>query len=136
MSKTMFERYGGFANVSKVVMAFYDKALDSDIIGRHFEDVEMRQLIDHQTKFVASVMGGPVAYTDEALQRLHAHLDINQEQFDEMTVLLRERKISMKSWTISMPVAAILSARDLDSITPASLFSARSNLTHEPRQIQ
>jgi hemoglobin len=90
MSKTMFERYGGFANVSKVVMAFYDKALDSDIIGRHFEDVEMRQLIDHQTKFVASVMGGPVAYTDEALQRLHAHLDINQEQFDEMTVLLRE----------------------------------------------
>jgi hemoglobin len=44
MSKTMFERYGGFANVSKVVMAFYDKALDSDIIGHHFEDVEMRRL--------------------------------------------------------------------------------------------
>lgn len=86
----MFERYGGFASVSKVVMAFYEKALDSDIIGHHFENVEMRKLIDHQTKFVASVMGGPVVYTDDALQRLHAHLDIDQPQFNEMTVLLRE----------------------------------------------
>ena len=51
---------------------------------------EMRKLIDHQTKFVASVMGGPVVYTDDALQRLHAHLDIDQPQFNEMTVLLRE----------------------------------------------
>jgi len=89
MSKTMFERYGGFASVSKIVMAFYDKALDSDIIGHHFEDVEMSKLIDHQTKFVASVMGGPVAYTDEALQRLHVHLGIDQAQFDEMTALLQ-----------------------------------------------
>ena len=89
MSKTMFERYGGFASVSKIVMAFYDKALDSDIIGHHFEDVEMKKLIDHQTKFVASVMGGPVAYTDEALRRLHSHLEIDQAQFDEMTLLLQ-----------------------------------------------
>ena len=81
----MFERYGGFASVSKIVMAFYEKALDSDIIGHHFEDVEMRKLIDHQTKFVASVMGGPVVYSDEALQRLHSHLAIDQAQFGEMT---------------------------------------------------
>lgn len=90
MSRTMFERYGGFASVSKIVMAFYDKALDSDIIGHHFEDVEMSRQIDHQTKFIASVMGGPAAYTDDALHRVHAHLKINQEQFDEMTALLEE----------------------------------------------
>lgn len=90
MSKTMFERYGGFASVSKIVMSFYDKALDSDIIGHHFEDVEMSKLVDHQTKFIASVMGGPAAYTDEALYRLHSHLKIDREQFDEMTALLEE----------------------------------------------
>jgi hemoglobin len=90
MSKSIFERCGGFASVSKIVMAFYDKALDSDIIGHHFEDVEMSKLVDHQTKFIASVMGGPAAYTDDALHRLHSHLKINREQFDEMTALLEE----------------------------------------------
>jgi len=86
----MFERYGGFASVSKIVMAFYDKVLDSDIIGHHFEDVEMGRLVDHQTKFIASVMGGPASYSDEALQRLHAHLQIDREQFEEMAGLLGE----------------------------------------------
>jgi hemoglobin len=71
-------------------MAFYDKALDSDIIGHQFEDVEMSKQIDHQTKFIASVMGGPASYTDEALHRLHSHLEIDQEQFDEMAALLQE----------------------------------------------
>lgn len=90
MSSSMFERYGGFASVSKIVMAFYDKVLDSDIIGHHFEDVEMGRLVDHQTKFIASVMGGPASYSDEALQRLHAHLQIDREQFEEMAGLLGE----------------------------------------------
>lgn len=90
MSKSMFERYGGFASISKIVMAFYDKVLDSDVIGHHFEDVEMSRQIDHQTKFIASVMGGPASYTDDQLHRVHAHLGIDQEQFDEMTALLQE----------------------------------------------
>ncbi len=47
MAASMFERYGGFATVSKVVMAFYEKALDSDIIGDFFEDIDMALLIDH-----------------------------------------------------------------------------------------
>jgi hemoglobin len=90
MPKSMFERYGGFASVSKIVMAFYDKVLDSDIIGHHFEDVEMSRLIDHQTKFIASVMGGPAAYSDDALHRMHAHLKIDKAQFEEMNALLEE----------------------------------------------
>jgi hemoglobin len=87
---SMFERYGGFARVSKIVMAFYDKVLDSDVIGEYFEDVDMRALMDHQTKFIAQVMGGPTSYTNEALQRIHAHLGIDRPAFDEATMLLRE----------------------------------------------
>lgn len=90
MPKSMFERYGGFASVSKVVLAFYDKVLDSDVIGHHFEDVEMSRLVDHQTKFIASVMGGPASYSDDALHRLHAHLKIDKPQFEEMAALLHE----------------------------------------------
>jgi len=44
---SLFELYGGFASVSKIVMAFYDKILDSDIAGPYFDDVDMKALIDH-----------------------------------------------------------------------------------------
>jgi hemoglobin len=87
---SMFERYGGFASVSKIVMAFYDKVLDSDIIAVYFEDVDIKVLIDHQTKFIAHVMGGPASYTDEALRTIHERHQIDQEAFDEMAALLRE----------------------------------------------
>jgi hemoglobin len=90
MAGTLFEKYGGFANVSKIVMAFYDKAIDSDIIGPYFEDTDMRRLVDHQTKFIAQVMGGPVSYSGDALRRVHAPLNIDRAAFDEMAALLRE----------------------------------------------
>ena len=90
MAQTMFERYGGFANVSKVVMAFYDRALDSDTVGVYFEDTDLKALIDHQTQFIAQVMGGPEVYTNEVLQGVHARLGITEAAFDEMTSILGE----------------------------------------------
>lgn len=90
MSQSMFDRYGGFANVSKIVMAFYDKALDSDIIGHYFENADMRALIDHQTKFISSIMGGPASYTNDQLARVHANLNIDLTAMNEMISLLEE----------------------------------------------
>jgi hemoglobin len=87
---TIFERYGGFATVSKIVMAFYDKVLESDVAGPYFDDVDMRAQIDHQTKFVAQVMGGPTEYTNETLQSVHARHNIDRAAFDEVTMLLQE----------------------------------------------
>ena len=90
MASTIFERYGGFASVSRIVSAFYDKALDSPILAPYFESVDMRRLIDHQTKFIASLMGGPASYSDIELKRLHEHLDISENAFNEMAKLLAE----------------------------------------------
>lgn len=84
----MFSRYGGFAVVHKVVFAFYEKVLDSDIIGPFFEDVDMARLVDHQTKFISQVMGGPATYSNEVLEQVHRNLQIDQTAFDEMTRLL------------------------------------------------
>lgn len=86
--QTLFEKYGGFAKVSKVVLAFYDALLDSDDIGPFFDDVDMSKMVDHQTKFIASLLGGPAAYTDNQLRQLHAHLDIADPHFDELKVVL------------------------------------------------
>ncbi len=90
MSTTMFERYGGFASVSKIVMTFYDKVLDSEVLDPYFANVDMRRLVDHQTKFISALMGGPASYTDQKLAEVHAHLGIDSRSFDEMARLLRE----------------------------------------------
>lgn len=90
MAGTLFDKYGGFAAISKIVHAFYEKAIDSDVIGPYFDDVDMRALVDHQTKFIASVMGGPASYSDEVLRKVHAPHNIDQAAFREMARLLRE----------------------------------------------
>lgn len=86
----MFEKYGGFAKVSRIVSSFYDKALDSPILAPYFTDVDMRRLIDHQTKFMAQAMGGPVSYSNRDLERIHAKLNITNDAFNEMHTLMRE----------------------------------------------
>lgn len=86
--RSMFEKYGGFGTVSKRVMDFYGRVLDSDTAGEYFEGIDLPSLIDHQTKFLSQVMGGPVAYSNEMLQRVHAAHRIDREAFDEVASLL------------------------------------------------
>ncbi|MDH4142956.1 MAG: group 1 truncated hemoglobin [Chloroflexota bacterium] len=90
MARSVLERYGGFPFLSRVVMAFYDKVLDSDVLAPYFEDVDMRRLIDHQTKFMAFLMGGPASYTNEHLGNVHAHLGIDRPSFDVMVATMQE----------------------------------------------
>lgn len=87
---TLFEKYGGFAKVSRIVSAFYDKVMESPVLSPYFEGVDMRRLIDHQTKFIAQAMGGPASYSNQELERVHARLHVNDAAFDEMHMLLRE----------------------------------------------
>ena len=90
MRRTIFERYGGFAKINRVGTSFYDKMLNSPITGPYFTKIDMRRLIDHQTKFIAHVMGGPASYTNDHLERVHRHLAITESAFNESLALLRE----------------------------------------------
>ena len=90
MKSTIFERYGGFSSVSRVVMSFYERMLDSPQTSQYFANIDMKRLIDHQTKFIAFMMGGPASYTNEHLERVHAHLGITENAFMESVDLMRE----------------------------------------------
>lgn len=90
MSGTIFERYGGFAHASRVVAAFYDGVLSSPTLAPFFDGVDMPRLMDHQTKFIAFLMGGPASFTNEHLARVHARLGITDAAFDEIVAVLRE----------------------------------------------
>lgn len=88
--QTLFEKYGGFSQISKIVLSFYDTLLDSDEIGPFFDNTDMSKMVDHQTKFIASLLGGPASYTDNQLKQLHSHLSIEQAHFDELKVILKD----------------------------------------------
>lgn len=90
MKTTLFERVGGFARVRLMVSEFYRKILESDRLSVYFENADMRRLIDHQTKFISAVLGGPASYTNEQIARAHARLGITSEEYDEVAELLRE----------------------------------------------
>ncbi|MDP6343448.1 MAG: group 1 truncated hemoglobin [Alphaproteobacteria bacterium] len=90
MASSAFERAGGFAKVRRIISAFYDRVLDSEDLQKHFVDIDMRRLIDHQTKFIASVMGGPASFSDDALYRSHRSLNISRSEFNEVAAILRE----------------------------------------------
>jgi len=88
MTGSIFERCGGFASVRKVISGFYDKVLESPRLSHHFSGVDMRTLIDHQTKFVTSIMGGPASFPDAQIQRAHARLGISRAEFLELVALM------------------------------------------------
>jgi hemoglobin len=90
VDKPLYERYGGFAQVSRIVLDFYDRLLDDDDLGPFFEDVDMERIVDHQTKFIAALLGGPASYTDEQIQQMHRHLAIEDAHFDLLKELLAE----------------------------------------------
>lgn len=90
VSQTIYEKYGGFKTISRVVMSFYEMALESDQIGDYFDDIDLPRLIDHQTKFVSSLVGGPASFSDDRIEAVHRHLNISHSDFDEMATLFGE----------------------------------------------
>ena len=88
--ETLFERVGGFAQVSRIVSSFYDRVLDSPIMGPYFGHTDMKKQIDHQTKFISFLMGGPASFSDEHIRQVHQRLEINAEALEEMVELMTE----------------------------------------------
>jgi len=90
MAQSMYDKYGGFETISKIVHGLYEKIAMSEILQPYFENVDMQQLMSHQTKFFSSIMGGPVHYDATQLTEVHRYLNITDEAFTEVAELLEE----------------------------------------------
>lgn len=86
----LFEKYGGLRTLRAVIIDFYDRVLDSDVVGHFFEDVDIAKLIDHQTKFFTSILGGPAEFADQRLANAHRNLNVTDIHFDEITCILED----------------------------------------------
>ena len=114
MKSSLFDRVGGFAQVRLIVSEFYDRILDSEQLRPYFENIDVRRLIDHQTKFVSALMGGPGSFSNEHLTRAHARLGITDEEYDEMGEIFREtlEDFDVPQVEVDRLHAHILSLRD------------------------
>ena len=117
-SDTMFERYGGLPFVTRFVLGFYDRVLAAPGLAPYFADVDMQRLVEHQAKFISSVMGGPASYSNAALREAHSHLHIDDRAFDEMIGVFR-----------SMLEDCNIAEADLATIM-AELNSHRTHIVH------
>lgn len=88
MSQTLYSRFGGAGAVGRLVFDFYDRVLASPRLAPYFASVDMARLVEHQARFIASVMGGPASFSDAHLREVHAHLGVDGPTFDEMAGLL------------------------------------------------
>ncbi|MHC5108909.1 MAG: group I truncated hemoglobin [Planctomycetota bacterium] len=90
MSTSLYDQLGGFSSVRKLVSSFYDKVLDDEDVAPFFENTSMSDLIDHQTKFWAALLGGPASYTDEQLHVIHATMGVKDNHFETIIELAVE----------------------------------------------
>lgn len=90
MPDTLFNKYGGYATLTRVVEDCYAKAYESDVLAPYFDGADMRELVKRQTEFLGSLMGGPQSYSNQELRRIHRHFDITDTAFSTMMKLMRE----------------------------------------------
>ncbi|MEO1138360.1 MAG: group 1 truncated hemoglobin [Pseudomonadota bacterium] len=122
MEKSLFEKYGGFSTVSKIVLTLYDRLLEDDDVGPFFDDVELPRLIDHQTKFVSSLMGGPASFTDDHIARAHQSMVIENHHFDRLKDIVGE---VLRQYKVA----------EEDVATIVAEFEARRSLLTEARDV-
>ncbi|WP_186646309.1 group I truncated hemoglobin [Fluviispira vulneris] len=96
MDKTIYDKYGGYKTLHVVVSLFYKKIMESENLIHYFENVDLARLIDHQTKFLTTTLGGPVMYDTKLLKAAHAKLKIPLKDFMEVASLLKETLIESK----------------------------------------
>ena len=81
---SLFDKYGGFATVSKVVSELYDELEKNEITAPYFQDANIRALMDHQVKFLSQVLGGPEQYSGKAMNAAHTGMKISEAAFNEV----------------------------------------------------
>ena len=81
---SLFEKYGGFATISKLVSELYDELIENEITAPYFDRSDLKSLMNHQVKFLSQALGGPEQYTGRAMTAAHTGLKISAPAFDEV----------------------------------------------------
>ena len=81
---SLFEKYGGFETISKVVSELYDELERDAVTAPYFAASDIRGLMDHQVKFLSQVLGGPQQYTGKAMSAAHTGPKLTEEAINKV----------------------------------------------------
>jgi hemoglobin len=77
----LFDELGGAEKVALIVETMYTRVLADPELGPFFEGTDVSRLRKMQFEFIASALGGPVAYSGGELQAKHAGRGITPHHF-------------------------------------------------------
>ena len=89
-AKPLFERLGGVYSIATVVDDFIERLLVNDTLNANPAINEARARVPkaglkfHVTALVCEVTGGPCKYSGRSMKDAHAHLNINEVQWQAM----------------------------------------------------
>ena len=76
-SQTLYERLGGEARLSSLLVNFYERVLADPDLSGFFIDVPIEKLRHMQHEFFAAALDGPVDYSGRPLSEVHAGMGIS-----------------------------------------------------------
>jgi hemoglobin len=79
---TLYELLGGQTAIEAVVDEFYKRILQDERVAHYFTHLDMERQRNHQSAFIASVLGGPQLYAGRRMAEAHAHLRLSKADFD------------------------------------------------------
>jgi hemoglobin len=88
MAATPDAEGGSTVAMIRLATSFYAEMLNSPLLTHYFAGVQMDSLIAKQASFIDTIIRGDTGYPAADLQRIHAHLDIDDAAFDEMLAIL------------------------------------------------
>src|SRR5215813_5603597 len=95
-AKPLFERLGGVYSIATVVDDFIERLLVNDTLNANPAINEARARVPkaglkfHVTALVCGVTGGPCKYSGRSMKDAHAHLNINEAQWQAMVTDFRK----------------------------------------------
>lgn len=79
-SLSIYDDLGGFDTIKQVVERMYEHILADERLAPYFDESNVESLINHQSRFIAMIAGGP-DYHDH-IAETHAHMNLRDEHFD------------------------------------------------------
>jgi hemoglobin len=94
MATTLYEKMGGEPAIKEMVDDFYRDVLADEIVSHFFDHTDMEKQRRHQTAFISYALGGPKQYSGRSMEKAHAGLNLQPEQFDAIVKHLTDAIIA------------------------------------------
>ena len=120
----------GTVGLIRIVTSFYAKVLQSPLLQHYFAGVPMEVLVAKQAAFIDTIVRGDPGYSPAELHRLHSHLDIDDDGYDELLAILdlTLKEHNVEAQTRSLITESFASFRDA-ILSPAVRVEGRRGLT-------